>query len=80
MVKDIKDNKIFRINWFSFVFAFILGIIYVYISSPPIRSVIKYPTPYNANKIVYRNDNDICYKYKVNEIKCSNNVIDQPII
>jgi hypothetical protein len=80
MVKDIKDNKIFKINWFSFVFAFILGIIYIYISSPPIRSVIKYPTPYNANKIVYMNHNKQCYKYNVEEVKCNEASITQPII
>jgi len=53
---------------------------YVYIAAPKPKIIIKYPTPYNANKIVYRNDNDICYKYKVDEIKCSDNAIDQPII
>lgn len=80
MVKNIKDEKIFKMNWFSFAFAFLLGIIYVYISSPPIRSIIKYPTPYNANKIVYMDHNRQCYKYSVEEVKCKETSLNQPII
>ena len=80
MVKNIKDTKMFRINWLSFTFAFVLGVIYVYISSPPIRNVIKYPTPYNANKIVYMNHDNQCYKYNAEEVKCTEASLTQPII
>ena len=78
--KVSKVSKVFRINWFSFAFAFLLGVIYVYISSPPIRNIIKYPTPYNANKIVYVDNNRQCYKYGVEEVKCSQASLTQPII
>jgi hypothetical protein len=80
MVKNIQNNKSFKINWFSFIFAFVLGIIYIYISSAPIRNVIKYPTPYNANKIVYMNDDNQCYKYNATEVKCTDASLTQPII
>jgi hypothetical protein len=80
MVKNIKDTRMFRMNWLSFFLAFILGIFYVYISSPPIRNVIKYPTPYNANKIVYMNHDNQCYKYNAEEVKCSEASLTQPII
>ena len=75
-----KVSKVFRINWFSFAFAFLLGVIYVYISSPPIRNIIKYTTPYKANKIVYVDNNRQCYKYGVEEVKCSQASLTQPII
>ncbi len=80
MVKNIKDTRMFKINWLSFAFAFVLGIFYVYISSPPIRNVIKYPTPYNANKIVYMNHDNQCYKYNAEEVKCVEASLTQPII
>ena len=81
MVKTIQgNNRTFRINWYSFIIAFLLGVIYVYISSPPIRNVIKYPTPYNANKIVYRDHNQQCYKFNAEEVKCTETSITQPII
>jgi hypothetical protein len=70
----------FKFNFFAFIIAFAIGIFYVYISTPKPKIVIKYPTPYNCNKIVYRNDNDICYKYSVEEVKCTDKAIDQPLI
>jgi len=75
-----EQEKIFKFNFIAFIIAFAIGILYVYISTPKPKIVIKYPTPYNSNKIVYRNDNDICYKYQVEEIKCTDKAIEQPII
>lgn len=73
-------SKKFTFNLFAFIIAFSIGIFYVYISSPKPKIIIKYPTPYNANKIVYKNDTDICYKYDVEEVKCTDNTIEQPLI
>lgn len=76
----MEEEQVFKFNFFAFIIAFSIGMFYVYIAAPKPKIVIKYPTPYNATKIVYRNDNDICYKYTVDEIKCSDSAIDQPII
>lgn len=75
-----EQEKIFKFNFIAFIIAFAIGILYVYISTPKPKIVIKYPTPYNSNKIVYKNDNDICYKYQVEEIKCTDKAIEQPLI
>ena len=74
------EEKKFNFNFLAFIIAFTIGILFVYLSAPKPRIIIKYPTPYNADKIVYKNENDICYKYKVSEIKCSDKSIEQPII
>jgi hypothetical protein len=37
---------------------------------PPSKNVIIYPTPYNAGKIVYKDDAGVCYKYDIKEVKC----------
>lgn len=73
-------NKHFRLNIISFVIAFIIGMIYVYINAPEQRLIIKYPTPYNVNKMVYKGLSDDCYKFKAKEVKCTQNAIEQPII
>ena len=73
-------EKKFQFNVYMFFLAFILGMFYVYISAPKPRIIIKYPTPYNANKIVYKNGNDMCYKYSAEEIKCTDKSVPQPII
>jgi hypothetical protein len=74
------ENKTFKFNIVAFISAFAIGILFVYLSSPKQKIIIKYPTPYNSNKIVYKNENDMCYKYDVEEIKCTDKAIDQPII
>jgi hypothetical protein len=70
----------FKLNIPIFIIAFAIGILFVYLSAPKQKIIIKYPTPYNAEKIVYRNENDICYKYKIEEVNCDNKAIEQPII
>jgi hypothetical protein len=73
--------KTFNFNIFAFIIAFAIGIFYIYVSTPKPKVVIKYPTPYNANRIVYKhNDTNTCYKYMAEEVKCSDKTIEQPII
>jgi hypothetical protein len=73
-------KKVFRFNFIAFFIAFFIGISYVYLSAPKQKIIIKYPTPYNSNKIIYKNESDLCYTYEVEDIKCNNKAIEQPII
>lgn len=75
-----EDNRHFSLNIFSFFAAFLIGLLYVYIDTPKTRNIIKYPTPYNANKMVYKGLTNECYKFKATEVKCKPNAIPQPII
>ncbi len=72
--------KQFHFNIAAFIVAFVIGIIYVYIDAPKARIVVKYPTPYNANKIVYKGLNEDCYKFKAIEVECTKDAVAQPII
>lgn len=54
--------------WFAI--ALCVGIFLTYISTPPPKIVIKYPTPDNANKTVYRDSSDTCYRYKPEVVQC----------
>ena len=74
-----KEQNMFTMNWISFFGAFAIGMFYVYIASPKPRLIIKYPTPYNANKVYYQNDDNLCYKYNAEEVKCTSNAIPQPV-
>ena len=78
-MKELKQ-KHFVFNFIAFFTAFSIGIFYVYISSPEKKLLIKYPNPYNANKTLYQSDDNGCYKYKVNEVKCNINSIPQPLL
>lgn len=46
-----------KIRPFYFFAAFTLGIIYVYLIEPGMRYITKHPTPDNAGKIIYINEN-----------------------
>lgn len=70
----------FKLNIVAFCVAFILGIIYVYLKTPEKKMIIKYPTPYNVDKLVYKGLSDECFKFKADEVKCSVNALEQPII
>lgn len=74
------NTKIFRFNFIAFFIAFLLGISYVYLSSPKQKIIIKYPNPFNSSKNIYKNESDLCYKYEVEENKCTDKAIEQPII
>lgn len=74
------EKKSFHFNILAFFISFIVGIFYVYISSPKPKIIIKYPTPYNADKIIYKSDSGDCYKFKMEETNCNKNAIPQPII
>jgi len=73
-------DKVFKFNFVTFTLAFIFGIIYIFISTPKPRTIIKYPTPYNSDKLIYKSDNGDCYKFKSDLVKCGDNSLPQPII
>ena len=60
------------INVNAFFISLFIGIFITYIYSPPKKIIIKWPTPENAGKIVYKDasNSDTCYKYNANEIPC----------
>jgi|LakMenE18May11ns_1017448.scaffolds.fasta_scaffold8965404_2 hypothetical protein len=58
------------INPFWFIIAFGIGILLNYISIAPPKTVIKYPTPDNSNKIIYKDTAETCYKYNSKEVDC----------
>ena len=51
----------------------VLGIIGFLFVKPPQNVVLKYPTPENAGKIVYKDKNGICYQYKAMSVDCDKN-------
>ena len=55
---------------FYFFIALFIGLFVAYVSTPVPHVIIKYPTPENAGKIIYRDDADVCYKYKATEVSC----------
>jgi hypothetical protein len=70
------------INLYYFIISLCIGFFFVYILTPTPDIVLKYPTPNNAGKVIYKDKADVCYKYKVNEVDCPDDkskVVNQKI-
>ena len=50
--------------------AFIIGLLYTFMTSPAATVVIKHPTPYNLESTTYRDKQLNCYRYKSSKISC----------
>jgi hypothetical protein len=58
------------LNPLYFSLAFGIGMLIVYISTPPPQVVVKFPSPYNAGKVVYTDKAGECYTYGVERAAC----------
>ena len=75
-------NILNKINPILFFISFTIGLFMCYITNPKPNLIIKYPTPENSGKIIYKDNADMCYKYKSTEIDCPNDknkIIENPI-
>lgn len=71
-----------KISAFYFILAFAVGLFYCYISSPKPNIVMKFPSPYNAGKVIYKNNDNSCYKYSAEKVSCprdKSKIKSQPI-
>ena len=57
-----------NIKWFLISFG--LGLLLVYCLTPTPEIIVKYPTPENANELVFKDDTKNCYKFNTKEVNC----------
>lgn len=60
--------SIIRPRWFFAAFA--IGLLYCYMTTPPPEVVVRFPSPYNAGKVVYKDAGDACFTYDAAEVDC----------
>jgi len=58
------------LNPVAFFFALGIGLLYTYLTTPYPKVVYKFPTPANAGKITYVDEDNVCYKYQANQVQC----------
>lgn len=68
-----------NISPFYFFLSFAAGILVVYVMTPPPEIVLKFPSPYNAGKVVYKDKSDTCYHYEAIAVDCEAHATPQPI-
>ena len=53
-----------------FMISFSIGILLAYISTPPPKVIIRFPTLENAGKVIYKDDVGVCYRYRPVNVDC----------
>ncbi len=70
------------INPYVFIISFCIGIFICYITQPEPKIIIQHPRPDNVDSVIYKDDNDDCYKYESQEVDCPadrRTVMEHPI-
>lgn len=58
------------INWTVFIVSFLIGLVFIYVSSSPDEEVYVYPTPENAGTIEYKDKANNCFVYQAKKQAC----------
>ena len=53
-----------------FILSFAIGMVYIYMSSPPTRNILIYPTVDNNSKFQYIDKAENCFTFEAKENKC----------
>jgi hypothetical protein len=72
-----------RIRPLYFFAAFAVGLMVCYMMSPKPDVVVKFPSPYNAGRVIYKDKAANCYKYSADKVPCPSDgskVKPQPIM
>jgi len=62
-----------------FFLAFSVGLLACYMFTPPPQVVVRFPSPNNAGRIVYKDEDQNCYAYKADRVTCTSETKDQPL-
>lgn len=62
-----------HIQFIPLVIGLLVGVVAVIFIKPQQNIIYKYPIPDTADKIVYKDKNGICYKYKATKVECDKN-------
>ena len=61
------------INIPIFIISFAIGLFFVYVLGPEIKTIYMYPSPSNYLKTQYKDDSNQCFQFKPVEIECPTN-------
>lgn len=56
-----------------FLISFSIGLFFVYILGPEMKTIYVYPTPENVDKILFKDKADNCFHFVEEAVDCPNN-------
>lgn len=60
-----------------FFSAFAIGLLFCYIITPPPEVVVKFPSPFNAGRVTYKDKARTCFQFDASKVSCP---IDRSLI
>ena len=63
----------FVFNYISipvFLISFVVGLFFVYILGPDIKTIYIYPSPENVDKILFKDKADNCFYFEEDPVEC----------
>ena len=55
-----------------FLMSFAIGIFFVYVLGPELKTILIYPSPENVNKVLFKDNADNCFSFNPVEVECPN--------
>lgn len=55
-----------------FLISFSIGLFFIYILGPEIKTIYIYPSPENVDKILFKDKADNCFYFEETSVKCPN--------
>jgi hypothetical protein len=56
-----------------FFISFAIGLFFVYIYGPEMKTIYIYPSPENIDKIIFKDKADNCFSFESHEVDCPKN-------
>ena len=73
--KHVQNVMLYLNKFFEpivFILSLCIGIFVVYSITPPPKIIIKYPTPENSGRVIYKDEAHNCFKILSSEVDCPN--------
>ena len=58
------------ISFPAFIISFAVGLFFIYILGPEMKTIYIYPTPENVDKVLFKDKADNCFLFKEEEVEC----------
>ena len=63
-----------KIHPLYFFISLFIGLLLTYSTTPQPDIIVKFPTPENAGKIIYKDDSENCFKFMSKQVYCPKDI------